>query len=137
VRFLFDENMTVNLPGNISAVAPWHDFQHVNEVGLRETPDVELLPRAAALGFHAIITDDRRQLVVEHEREAIRTSGLTWITLRRTNAKGLPGIAAESASLIAALPHIVSVITESQTPRLIRVKGVGRDAGQRITVFNL
>lgn len=137
MRFLFDENMTVGLPGNVSAVAPWHEFEHVNDVGLREAPDVDLLPRAAGLGFDAIITDDRRQLVVEREREAIRESGLTWITLRRTNAKGLPGIAAESASLIAALPHIVAVIQESPEPRLIRVKGVGRDAGQRITVHDI
>lgn len=137
MKFLFDENMTLGLVGNLSSVAPWHEFSHVTEVGLRGTEDVDLLPQVSELGFDAIITDDRRQLGRLDEKTAIVNSGLHWITLRRTNIEGFHGIAAETASLTAAFPHIVEALDRSDSQLKIVVTGIQRERTQRIKVFPL
>lgn len=137
MRFLFDENMTLGLVKNLASVAPWHDFSHVTDEGLRGTEDVNLLPRISRIGFDAIITDDRRQLGRPDEKKAILDSGLHWITLRRSNVEGFHGVAAETASLSAAFPHILDALEKADQQLKIVIKGVQRERTQRITVYPL
>lgn len=137
MRFLFDENMTLGLVENLSATAPWHEFSHVTAVGLRGTEDVGLLPLVADMGFDAIVTDDRRQLRRTDEKQAIVDSGLHWITLRRTNVAGFYGLAAETASLTAAFPHILEELKDTSHQLKISIIGFGREKTQRIKVSPL
>jgi len=122
VRLLLDENVPVQLLQALSCVLPAHEVDHIDDLGWKGKKDRFLLPDAAAAGYEAIVTIDRRQLDDPEELKAIRLSGLHHVTF--TQAQGVSGLARSIASLIAAIPSIVVELVAADGQRLVRVRAL-------------
>lgn len=111
-KLFVDENL-----GDRVAKILREQFRHVvfptartmHTVGMSDT---DLFQRLAAADVDAIITQDRHQLVNEHELVALRESRLSWVGV----ADPLPqhwypsrdaARAARTAAIIAALPELI------------------------------
>jgi hypothetical protein len=73
VRLLLDENVSRPLHQAIAAFVLGHEIVHLLDLDRWSgTRDENLYPRAAAEGFHVILTNDARQMQRPREVEAIR-----------------------------------------------------------------
>lgn len=132
MNVFLDENLNVGLCRVLSQVTPFHNFKHANDLGFRAVEDTDLFGLVANRGFDLMITDDRRQLKVGAELQALRDSGLHWATMRKSNIGGLAGLSADAATLVACLPHFSEIISDSHRPQRIRILGVQRERRQRL-----
>jgi len=122
VRLLLDENVPVQLLPALTCVLPAHAVEHIDELGWKGKKDRFLLPDAAAAGYHAIVTIDRRQLDDPEELKAIKVSGLHHITF--SQGKGVSGLARAIASLIAAMPPVMVELVAADGQRLVSVQAL-------------
>jgi hypothetical protein len=137
MNFFLDENLKRTLCESLSTIAPFIGFKHSSDVGLNGIEDEQLFHQVVDRGFDAIITDDRRQLIVPTELASLRKSGLHWITFKRSSVSGIPGLSADAATIISGFPHILKALEEAERPQRIRVLGVPRESTQRIKVQDL
>jgi len=124
VRFLLDENVPVQLLEALRCVLPSHGVDHVDTLGWKGKQDRFLLPDAAAAGYDALLTIDRRQLDDPTELRAIRSSGLHHITFPQ--AEGIAGLARTIAAVIAAVPGIAAELSSVDGQRLVRIRGLAK-----------
>ncbi len=124
MRFLLDENVPVQLLEALRCVLPAHGVDHVDTLGWKGKQDRFLFPDAAAAGYDALLTVDRRQLDDPTELRAIRSSGLHHITFPQ--AEGIAGLARTIAAVIAAVPGIAAELSSVDGQRLVRIRGLAK-----------
>ncbi|MFI6319795.1 hypothetical protein ACIBG8_19830 [Nonomuraea sp. NPDC050556] len=127
MRLLLDENV----PRPLSQVLT--SFVLLDLPGWSGTQDETLYPRAAAAGFHAVITNDGRQMQRPREVAAIAASGLHRIEYPHKHP-GLLGMGVAIATVAAGLPSALALLEEAGGPRLITLRGVDPTVASRLRV---
>jgi hypothetical protein len=133
VRFFLDENEPPLVARSLEAVfGTEHEFvsAHDRPNEYREVDDVELIARIAEHGFHAIITQDRNQLLDTDERHALFQAGIHWIGHRMNGVPSLAGVALTSATVLAGIGHVLDIWHAE--PYVYRLTGVPSEVGQRV-----
>lgn len=139
MRFFFDENISPQVVEPLRPIYHDHHFESMHDAQwsqLRGTDDRELLDTLHAT-FDVFVTGDKSQL--KDHRPSLVQSGLHWIGVRDPQVKGVRGIAALSAALLAGLPHVLDhvVALPSGEASWIIIKGVPGQANQRVTVMDV
>jgi PIN domain-containing protein len=125
VRLLLDENVPQPLNSTIKTLLrSTHDIRHVIDLeGWSGTNDLSLYDQARAADFHAILTNDRRQMYRRQEVEAIAQSGVHRIQYPHRQM-GLAGVGLAIATVCAALPAVLDELTSTPGQRLVTLKGI-------------
>lgn len=132
MKFLIDENEIDAIAAILQGVFSDLEFSTAKKENLLGVDDKDLIPKAAALGFNAIITRDKNQLRNRDERAAFIHSGIHWIGHGQPGARGQDAVTALSASYISAFPHIVGLMKEADSPISIYVRSIPAQRGQRV-----
>ena len=119
MKLLLDEDVPVPLVPIIRHLLREHEVVHVSELNWNSKRDVPLYADARRRSFDAILTNDLSQLQDPDECDAIRRSGLHHITYELRN--GLDGLAMASASILAAIRHIIEVLEAAPSQRIVRI----------------
>lgn len=106
-KFFIDENLPSDYAGLLRRPFKSAVYSSYLDEGLRRTDDVDIFPILKERGFTAIITQDRRQLFYDQEREGLRAAGLHWIGLMDLKGKGLTFHSQALAALSTALPSLI------------------------------
>lgn len=130
MKYFFDENLHVQIPSIMEALAPSHSFSNARMERLAGYDDVDLIPEVASRGFDALVTNDIRQMMVPEEILAIRQSGMHWISVAKASIPGLHGLSAVTATLVAAMPHLLDIHDENSSAQRIKLMGRGRERQQ-------
>ncbi|WP_308249785.1 DUF5615 family PIN-like protein [Sphaerisporangium fuscum] len=136
MRLLLDENVPKQLRQALDAFILNHEITHLLELpGWSGTRDESLYARAAAEGFHVILTNDGRQMRREREVAAIRVSGLHRIEYPHRHA-GLTGLSIAIATVAAGLPGALALLEEADGQRLIALRGIDPTPSNRLHVVD-
>lgn len=119
-KFFVDENVSLQVAKNLSAVIPQHKFTHATSAHLTGIDDIELFVQLRYRDFDAIITQDLMQLERPDERSALRNNKLHWIGLAQIEIGGTAGIARQSATLMAGMSEILENL--GPRPTVFRLK---------------
>lgn len=134
MRLLLDEGMPVQLLEPLRLNTP-HAFQHVDELRWKGKLDPDLFKDAATRGFDALVVLDVDQLADPELCRALKASGLHHISLRQgRRIKGKAGVARVIASIVGAMPYIVTELEEVDGQRLVEVALLA--AGARHETFD-
>lgn len=124
MRILLDENVARPIHHALLSFITAHSVEHIHDLeGWSGTRDVLLYERAGHEGFHAILTNDEKQLARRSEVEAIARSGVYWIQYPHKN-KGLVGIGIAIAVVCAGLPLALEELECAPSQRLIKLHGI-------------
>jgi predicted nuclease of predicted toxin-antitoxin system len=99
-RLLLDENVSPGVAEGLRAHG--HDAVHVNDVGLRATPDAAIMLWAAERG-RVVVTHDHDFL---DNLRALRAGAPSVIKLAQSGGRGLVGHAEQTAHLARVLPSL-------------------------------
>jgi hypothetical protein len=136
VRLLLDENVPFPLHQVLTSFVLSHDIVHLLDLpGWSGTRDEALYPRAAAEGFHVVLTNDGRQMQRPREVAAIAASGLHRVEYPHKHP-GLVGMGVAIATVAAGLPSALAMLEEAGGPRLITLRGVDPTVGGRLRVID-
>ncbi|MYS79480.1 DUF5615 family PIN-like protein [Embleya scabrispora] len=136
MKLLLDENVPRPMAEIVRILLAAHQVVHVHELdGWVGTKDIELYAKAKAAGFHAIITNDVKQLSRALEVAAIAESGLHRIQYRQNNKHGgLVGLGTAIATVCAALPHAIAELETADGQRLVSLTAVDPSRHNRLQV---
>lgn len=81
MRFVFDENLPLSLPGALGATISTDAFEHTVETVGRGAPDEAIFASLAADPDAVLVTQDVRQTRSPHIRKALEASGITVVYL--------------------------------------------------------
>ncbi|HWK25438.1 MAG TPA: hypothetical protein VNS09_02690 [Solirubrobacter sp.] len=99
-----------------------HTFTHVTELTWGGRKDTELFASAASRGFEAIVVLDVDQLVEPTEWRALKRSKLHHVSLRQgRTVRGASGVARVLASLIVAMPYVLTDLEEADDQQIVEV----------------
>ncbi|WP_407929404.1 hypothetical protein [Herbidospora solisilvae] len=87
-------------------------------------------PKAAGEGFGAVLTNDAKQMQRPYEVEAIARSGIHRIQYPHKHA-GLTGTGIAIATVCAALPGVLSLLTHATAQHLVVLTGIDPSPGSR------
>lgn len=134
MRLLLDENVPLPMAQIVRLLLKHQSIDHVAELkGWAGTRDIDLYARAAAGGFHVILTNDTKQLSRPLEVVAIAESGLHRIEYRQNHKHGgLVGLGAAIATVCAGLPHALAELDRAVGQRLISLNGVDPSQQSRL-----
>jgi hypothetical protein len=132
LRFLLDENVNTAAMPALAATFLSHEFVRVGDQRWLGATDGELFHMMRDNGFGAIITKDRNQLTDPTERAVLRSCGLHWVGLRARSHRGLPGLALETASILAGLPFVLDRLGAGLEPTAFHLMGVPSEHTQRV-----
>ncbi|GAA3813352.1 hypothetical protein GCM10022226_37600 [Sphaerisporangium flaviroseum] len=136
MRLLLDENVSRPLHQAISAFVLGHEIVHLLDLDQWSgTRDEALYPRAAAEGFHVILTNDARQMQRPREVEAIAASGLHRIEYPHKHP-GLTGIGLAIATVAAGLPAALELLVEAKGQRLVMLRGIDPTPASRLRIID-
>lgn len=134
MRVLLDEDVPVALVAPLQhLVGREHQIEHVRDVRLAGTKDVDLLRIARQRGYGAVVTNDSSQLSDPDELRAIARSGLHHVTYGQR--PGRSGLSHALGALIAALPGLLDELEHEQGQRLVRIHGLSATT-KRYDVIN-
>ncbi|GGL07328.1 PIN-like domain-containing protein [Planomonospora parontospora] len=134
MRLLLDENVPKPLRDVLSAFIVNHQVVHLLDLpGWSGTRDETLYPRAATEGFHAVLTNDGRQMQRHREVAVIASSGLHRIEYPHKHG-GLVGMGIAVATITAGLPLALALLDKADGQRLITLRGVDPTPGSRLGV---
>lgn len=130
-----DENLSPTLALPLNALFRSHEFRTSLDECLVGALDIPLFAELQTRGFNAIITKDSNQVVRKDvERRALYDNKIHWVGVAEPAARGLHLIATWTASITAALPHVLAVTdVATVTPSWFSTKGVGVEARQRMS----
>jgi hypothetical protein len=121
MRFLVDEGVPVQVLEALRLNKP-HEFDHVAESRQSGSTDQLLFRVAAEMGYDGLVALDVHQLADPKEWRALRASGLHHISLRQgQSVRGRSGVARVVASLVVAMPYIVSDLAGADSQRIVEV----------------
>ncbi|QBI54758.1 PIN-like domain-containing protein [Streptomonospora litoralis] len=130
MKFFLDANLNVALAASLRALFIGHDFTPAHDLGLQYEQDIPLFPEVARQGFDFLMTHDRNQLRNLDERHALWKSRLHWVGWKDSGQPGLLGLSLETATVTAALPHILADTPDE--PTCYHLKGVAAQKEQRL-----
>lgn len=134
MRLLLDENVPKPLHQALNALIVTHEVIHLLDLpGWSGTRDQSLYPRAAAEGFHAVLTNDGRQMQREREVAAIAASGMHRIEYPHKHF-GLVGTGVAIATVTAGLPIALDVLAQADSQRLITLRGLDPTPASRVRI---
>ncbi|MEU3569042.1 DUF5615 family PIN-like protein [Kitasatospora sp. NPDC036755] len=138
MRILLDENVPLPLVHMARLLVKRHELRHVAEIdGWAGTKDVELYARAASAGFHAVITNDTKQMARPLEVAAIAASGLHRIEYRHNHKHGgLVGLGVAVATVCAGLPHALGELERASGQLLISLTSIDPSHQNRLRVVD-
>ncbi|MFC1431165.1 hypothetical protein ACEZDB_10945 [Streptacidiphilus sp. N1-3] len=138
MRLLLDENVPLPMAQIVRLLLKHQSIDHVAELkGWAGTRDIDLYARAAEEGFHAILTNDTKQLSRPMEVVAIAKSGLHRIEYRQNHKHGgLVGLGAAIATVCADLPHALAELDRALGQRLISLNGVDPSQQSRLRIVD-
>ena len=118
---LVDESVPVQVMAPLG-LNRGHTFAHVTELKWSGRRDTELFSSAVERGFEAILAVDVDQLVEPTEWRALKRSKLHPISLRQgRTVRGASGVARVVASLIVAMPYVLSDLEDADDQRIVEV----------------
>jgi hypothetical protein len=121
MRVLVDEGMPVQVIASLR-LNRRHEFDHVDELGWKGKPDVQLFADAAAHGYDAVLTLDLSQLDSFDESRALRRSGLHHIGIQQgRSAQGMRGMARVIASVVVAMPYVLADLDTADGQRIVEL----------------
>ena len=136
MRLLLDENVPRPLHQILTTFILNHEIVHLLDLsGWSGTRDEELYPRAAADGFHVVLTNDGRQMERPREVAAIAASGLHRIEYPHKHP-GLVGMGIAIATVAAALPTALALLETADRQQLITLRAVDPTAAARLRVVD-
>ncbi|MFD0883018.1 hypothetical protein ACFQ08_00340 [Streptosporangium algeriense] len=136
MRLLLDENVSRPLHQAIKAFILNHEIVHLLDLDRWSgTKDESLYPRAADEGFHAVLTNDARQMQRSREVAAIAASGLHRIEYPHRHP-GLAGVGLAIATVAAGLPVALELLTEAEGQRLVTLRGIDPMPASRLRVVD-
>lgn len=135
MKLFIDENFPAQSADALRSIFATLEISTASSERLIGMQDLPLFQELNDRGFDAIVTHDKNQLKDPNEKEKLRENGLHWIGLRVQRIAGVRGIAIQTASLLASLPHVVAESPDS--PCAFHVRRVGSEKGQRIKVVTL
>ncbi|MET9341363.1 DUF5615 family PIN-like protein [Nonomuraea sp. NPDC003804] len=136
MRLLLDENVPRPLQQVLTSFVLNHHIVHLLDLpGWSGTQDETLYPRAAAEGFHVVVTNDGRQMQRPREVVAIAASGLHRIEYPHKHP-GLLGMGVAIATVTAGLPSALALLEEAGGPRLITLRGVDPTVASRLQAID-
>ncbi|WP_261808821.1 hypothetical protein [Nonomuraea sp. C10] len=103
--------------------------------GWSGTRDESLYPLAAAEGFHAVVTNDGRQMQRPREVAAIAASGLHRIEYPHKHG-GLAGMGLVIATVAAGLPGALAVLEAADGQRLVTLQSIDPTSAARLRVID-
>lgn len=138
MRLLLDENVPLPMARIVRLLLKHQSIDHVAELpGWAGTRDIDLYARAAAEGFHVILTNDTKQLSRPLEVAAIAVSGLHRIEYRQNHKHGgLVGLGAAIATVCAGLPHALDELEQANGQRLIALNAVDPSRQSRLRIVD-
>ncbi|TKA11432.1 DUF5615 family PIN-like protein [Actinacidiphila oryziradicis] len=138
MKLLLDENVPRPMAEIVRILLKGHEVAHVHDLkGWAGTKDVELYAMAKAEGFHAVITNDTKQLSRPLEVAAIASSGLHRIEYRQNNKHGgLVGLGTAIATICAGLPHALTELADADGQRLISLNAIDPSRQSRMRITN-
>jgi hypothetical protein len=99
-----------------------HTFTHLTELTWSGRRDTELFSGAARRGFDAIVVLDVDQLVEPAEWRALKRSQLHHVSLRQgRTVRGSSGVARVLASLIVAIPYVLTDLSHADGQRIVEI----------------
>lgn len=136
MTLLLDENVPRPMAEIVRILLKAHEVVHVHELkGWAGTKDIELYAMAKAEGFHAVITNDNKQLNRPLEVAAIASSELHRIEYRQNNKHGgLVGLGTAIATVCAALPHALSELEAADGQRLVSLTSIDPTRQRRLQI---
>ncbi|GAA0433283.1 hypothetical protein Acor_07320 [Acrocarpospora corrugata] len=136
MRLLLDENVPRPLHQILTTFILDQEIVHLLDMpGWSGTRDEKLYPRAAADGFHAVLTNDGRQMERPREVAAIAAFGLHRIEYPHKHP-GLVGMGIAIATVAAALPAALALLETADRQRLITLRAVDPTAAARLRVVD-
>lgn len=122
MRLLVDEGVPVQ------ALEPLrrnkaHEFRHIHDEKWDGRKDRFLFDHAQRRGFDALVALDVDQLAEPEEWRALKRSGLHHVSLRQgRTVTGASGVARVMASLIAAMPYVLTDLADAGAQRIVEVR---------------
>jgi hypothetical protein len=99
-----------------------HGFDHVEDVGWKGKPDVQLFRDAAAKDFEVILTLDLAQLDSIEECRALRKSGVHHVGIAQgRSAQGIKGVARVISSVLVAMPFVLAELEQASGQRIVEL----------------
>lgn len=136
MKLLLDENVPRPLHQVLTAFLLKHEIVHLLDLpGWSGTRDESLYPRAVTEKFHAVLTNDGRQMQRPREVAAIAASGLHRIEYPHRHP-GLIGMGTAIAAVSAGLPGALALLEEADSQRLITLRSVDPTAASRLRVVD-
>jgi hypothetical protein len=121
MRVLVDEGMPVQVIPSLR-LNRRHEFDHVDDLGWKGKPDVQLFADAAGRGYGAVLTLDLAQLDSVDESRALKRSGLHHIGIQQgRSAQGVRGMARVVASVIVAMPYVLADLDAADGQRIVEL----------------
>jgi hypothetical protein len=136
LKLLLDENVPRPMAEIVRILLKGHEVAHVHDLkGWAGTKDVELYAMAKTEGFHAVITNDTKQLSRPLEVAAIASSGLHRIEYRQNNKHGgLVGLGTAIATVCAGLPHALRELAGADGQQLISLNAIDPSRQSRMRI---
>jgi hypothetical protein len=122
VKLLLDENVPLQTLDLLSRVLRGHEVDHVDRIRWKDKKDAFLLPDASSAGYDVFITKDSNQLDDPAECRLIRRTRLHHVRFRQH--AGIQGLGAAVASVIVAMPMVVTELGQADGQRLVRIEGL-------------
>lgn len=132
MKFLVDQNANYQTPRTLNDFFNEHSFDHAYDKGWGALKDVALFAAMRDEGYGAILTRDRRQLVVPEERAALRQHGIHWIGFKAPSQAGLVGLALETSTILSGLPYVIAHL--AQQPMACEIRSVPHQLEQRVKI---
>jgi hypothetical protein len=132
--FFVDENLGESTATALRILFRGSLFRTAKDLQTRGLSDVDLLGRLSEEKFDGIITRDRKQLVHEDERAALRRAGLHWVGVdsfgsgRRAVSRMSPirVRSATMATLTLGIPLVLETWADQPSAYYLASRPVGR-----------
>jgi hypothetical protein len=123
MNLLLDEQVPEHALGPLRTLLPRHRIDHVQQIGWKGKPDLNLIPDMSRRGYAALVTADVDQLEDYEECRAIKKAGIHHIRFD-LSGKGVAMAAGAIATVVAGLPLVVPRLEREPGQRLVELKTV-------------
>jgi hypothetical protein len=100
---------------------PSHKIDHVDAMGWKSKPDLNLIPDLRARNYVGLVTADLSQLENPDEVRVIHRTGIHHIRFRQYG-KGIHKTASAIATIFAGLPAALAALEQATGQRLVQLK---------------
>lgn len=123
MRILLDEDVPRPVVDLLRHVLRGHDIDHVQLIKWAGKQDRDLYRDAARAGYDVIVTNDAAQMSDPDECREVKRAGMHRVSYKQRHS-GLRGLAIAVASLVAAMPDVVTELANADGQRLVAIAGI-------------